>query len=69
MGRKHRLRIVKVPVLDTGIGQSLGYRDDRHLIEAGEAKRAEINEMLTPEAAAKLRKVDEDLDRRFLFGD
>jgi hypothetical protein len=68
MPDEHKLTIRTCPVLDTGIGQSLGYRDDKHLIEASEAERAEIDEMLTPEAAARIRRNENAAHLAFLFG-
>lgn len=53
-------------MLDTGLGREAGYRDDAELIEAASAQRAELEEMLMPEALAKLDAAEADLERRFL---
>jgi hypothetical protein len=33
------LKVVKIPVFDTGIGREAGYESDAELIAAGEAQR------------------------------
>jgi hypothetical protein len=37
------MKIVKVPMLDTGIGREAGYANDRELIDAYEAQRAALS--------------------------
>jgi hypothetical protein len=54
----------EVPVLDTGIGQSLGFEDDQALVAAVEAERATY----PPEVREALEEYDRRLDRAFLFG-
>lgn len=60
-----RIRIYKVPVLDTGIGREAGFESDKELIAAAQAER----DALPPEVRQLADAVDEEIDRAFLFGD
>lgn len=51
-----KLQIVKVPMLDTGIGRAAGFRDDAHLIEVAQAERAAM--------PAWQRELMDEADRR-----
>lgn len=67
-GDGSQMKVVKVPVLDTGLGREAGYADDAAMIEAAKAQRRELESLLTPEAVARLDAADAEIDRRFLFG-
>lgn len=57
MGDDVVISVVKVPMMDTGIGRAAGFRDDAHLIEVALAERAAM--------PAWQRKLHEELDRKF----
>lgn len=59
------IKIVKVPLLDTGIGREAGFKDDAELIAADRAQRR----ALTPEARRLLEKIDAKTTQAFLFGE
>lgn len=59
------VRIVTVPMLDTGLGREAGYANDRELLEAGEAQRA----ALPAEVRELVDEVDARFERRVLFGE
>jgi hypothetical protein len=73
MGRKHRLRIVKVPVLDTGIRPVA--RLPRRLIGTSSKRERQSaprsDEMLRLRSSSEAPQGDEDfrIEHRFLFGD
>jgi hypothetical protein len=58
-------KIVKVPMLDTGIGREAGYEDDAALIEAARKER----EAMPPAIREAMERIEADLTRRFLIGD
>ena len=62
------MRVVRVPMHDTGLGREAGYRDDAELIEAGKAERAELEHLLTAEALAMFDAAEREATRRALFG-
>jgi hypothetical protein len=68
MTEEPEIRIVKVPVLDTGIGRARGYANDQELIAATEAERERVLGMLTPEARKRIEDAEAEAERRFLFG-
>lgn len=49
------LHIVKVPMLDTGIGRFMGYADDAEFVAAAEAEREAALRLLTPRGAREAR--------------
>jgi hypothetical protein len=57
-------RIVKVPMLDTGLGREAGYRDDAELIAAYN----EMRESLSPEGRGVLDVVMSIAARRAVEG-
>ena len=59
------VKVVKVPMYDTGLGKEAGYANDQALIEAARAERAS----LSLEVRVILDKVDLDVYEQFLFGD
>ena len=65
--------MVKLPVLDTGIGIEAGYRSDAEFIQAAEAQRQARLNLLRPDARSAIeaveRDVDERMERHFLYGD
>lgn len=62
---RNDLKIVKVPMLDTGIGQEAGYKDDAEFMEAMRKKR----EALSPEVRRCVGEFERALLHRALFGD
>lgn len=62
-------QVHRVPILDTGIGQEMGYANDAEFIAAAEAKREKALSMLTPEARKRFEDADAEIERQFLFGD
>jgi hypothetical protein len=63
------IEIHKTPMLDTGIGQSMGYANDAEFIAAAQAEREAALELLTPEARATIEAAEAELERRLLFGE
>jgi hypothetical protein len=62
---EHRPPTVKsIPVLDTGLGKELGYRDDAHLLKAAAEERA----ALPPAQRALAEAVERKLDEAILHG-
>jgi hypothetical protein len=53
------------PMHDTGIGQEMGYANDKEFIEAVEAERAQLPQ----EAQDAIRQLEAEMTRSFLFGD
>lgn len=62
------IRVVTVPMHDTGIGREAGFENDAALIAHAQAERAKADALLTPEAAADFRAADAEIERLFLFG-
>jgi hypothetical protein len=69
MNDEPEYRIVKMPVLDTGIGRAMGYANDTEFIAAAEAERDAALSMLTPETRQRFEDAEAEADRWFLFGD
>jgi hypothetical protein len=61
------VRVVRVPVQDTGLGREAGYANDEELVEAAKAMRSDMERYLTPEALARLDAAERELDKKF-FG-
>jgi hypothetical protein len=61
---EYEFTVHEIPVLDTGIGQSLGFENDQALAAAVEAERA----IYPPEVREALEEYDRSLDRAFLYG-
>lgn len=59
-----KLTVRRVPILDTGIGREAGFANDAEMIEAGRKQRAELEELLTPEALARLDAAEDEAMRR-----
>lgn len=68
MTHEPRIRVHKVPMLDTGLGREAGYANDAEMITAAEAQRAEIEKLLIPDALARLDAAEETATQAFLFG-
>lgn len=68
MNDKPRITVHKVPMLDTGLGQEAGYANDAEMIAAYQAQRVELEQLLTPEALARLDEAEDAATRRLLFG-
>lgn len=62
------MRVVRFPVLDTGIGQAMGYANDAEFVAAAEAEREATLSLLTPETRARFEEAEAEADRRFLLG-
>lgn len=60
------LRVVRVPLLDTGLGREAGFRDDAHMIEVAKAEREVMNQ--DPLSKGILERMDRAEDEAFLFG-
>lgn len=59
----------RVPVLDTGIGQALGYVSDRDFIEQTTAEAERIKAEMTPEMRAAVEAAEAELVRGVIHGD
>lgn len=57
-----RLTTHRVPVLDTGIGQEMGYEDDKAFLAAMEEERAQ----LPAEVRERLEALEAEMQRRVL---
>lgn len=58
------LRVVRMPMLDTGIGREAGFRDDEHLREVAIAER----EAMSPPARELADRIERDLEEAFING-
>ena len=63
-----KMRVVRVPMADTGLGREAGYANDAEMIEAAKQQRAELESLLTPDELARLDATEEEVTRRFLSG-
>ena len=68
MSDDYEIHVVKVPMMDTGIGREAGFRDDAHLIEVATAEREAALSLLTPEARARIEAAESEMQRRFIVG-
>lgn len=59
------LKVVTVPMLDTGIGIEAGFKDDADLIRHARAERAAMD----PLTREIVDKIDAEVDRRWLWGE
>jgi hypothetical protein len=66
MGDMPEMRVVSVPVLDTGLGREAGYASDAEMAAADEAARAEIEALLSPEALRLLKDAEDAFTRSVL---
>jgi hypothetical protein len=62
------MRVVKVPMLDTGLGREAGFASDADLIAAAEEQRAEMRALLSPETADRLDAAEREATCRFIEG-
>jgi hypothetical protein len=56
------IKIVKMPMHDTGLGREAGFENDQQLIEHAERERAKLD----PEVRALVDQVDAEFQRRVL---
>lgn len=61
--------VKRVPVLDTGIGKSFGYADDKAFCEAAQNDRVKRLELLSPEGRVRVELAERELERRVIEGD
>lgn len=59
------VKVISVPLADTGLGIEAGYANDAELMEAAIAERA----AQPPEIRALMDQVDAEFERRVLFGE
>jgi hypothetical protein len=62
------MRIVKVPMLDTGLGREAGFASDAEMIDVATGQRAWLESVLTPEALASLDAAEREAARRLIGG-
>jgi hypothetical protein len=66
MSDQPRIEIRKVPVIETGVGASMGYVTDAAFITASAEARELALAMLTPDARARFERAEAEQDRRLL---
>lgn len=67
------IRVVRIPMLDTGLGREAGFANDAELVEHAKREREALSPAvreLVDELDAELeRRVLAELERRVLFGE
>lgn len=66
---KVELIVKRVPVLDTGIGQALGYADDKAFLQAASEEREKAMALLSVDERARIEAAERELERRIIWGD
>jgi hypothetical protein len=65
---KHKFTVRTVPVIDTGLGRALGFKDDAELMEAQEKVRAELRAEFGDEIADRFEEIELRATEEFLLG-
>jgi hypothetical protein len=66
MDRDVEIKVVHVPMLDTGLGREAGYANDAELVEAANKQRAEMFALMTSEAVERFKASEREVERRLL---
>ena len=66
--RETELKVVRVPVYDTGIGREQGYANDEEFVKAAVAEREEMLKLLTPKGRAMIEEAEQRAQHELIFG-